>query len=474
MSENNPNNRIDKVENELVEIYRKRKAESFKLNIEGDVSDNTQVFERSPQPSGVPAPAAEKQEQAQDSNEITSFSNESTRTRIEKESRKALKAERKEAKKVKKIKSGRNKKVYRIAWLLLMISLSGIMAEFFVSAFNDVFAVYRTQEEMVTVIVAKGDSSDDIAKKLESKGVIDSAMFFSMFLGLTGKGDEIEPGVYEVATNKDYLGVVNYLRNIDNRQTTITLQFTEGMTVIDVAEMLYDAGVTADKDKFLQLCNSSEFDEEYDFIAAVESNDDRLYKLEGYLFPDTYEFYVDEDPALTISRFLDNFEVRVCETKLELPGFSESITIRDLAARSDMSLDEIVNIASIVQGEAANVEDMYNVASVIENRLERGASMDIYTLGMDSTQFYPYHTYEDVPEDIRETFESAYETYQSEGLPPGAICSPGLDAITAAVNPNPTNYFYFCHGTNADGTSSSYYAETLLQHQANLVAAGLS
>ena len=82
----------------------------------------------------------------------------------------------------------------------------------------------------------------------------------------------------------------------------------------------------------------------------------------------------------------------MCETKLEHPGFSESITIRDLAARSDMSLDEIVNIASIVQGEAANVEDMYNVASVIENRLERGASMDIYTLGMDSTQFYPYHT----------------------------------------------------------------------------------
>ena len=472
MSENNPNNRIDKAENELVEIYRKKKAESFRLNIDGDVSDSTQVFERKPQQSTTPAP--EDQSRVQDSNEITSFSNESTRSRIERESRKAIKAEKKEAKKVKRIKSGRNKKIYRIAWLLLIIILSGIMAEFFVSAFNDVFAVYRTNEDLVTVIVAKGDSSDDIARKLESKGVVDSAMLFSMFLGLTGKGDEIEPGVYEVATNKDYLGVVNYLRNIDNRQTTITLQFTEGMTVIDVAELLYDAGVTADKDKFLQLCNSDEFDEDYGFLAEIEGNPDRLYKLEGYLFPDTYEFYVDEDPALTISRFLDNFEVRVCDTKLELPGFSESITIRDLAARSDKSLDEIVNIASIVQGEAANVEDMYNVASVIENRLDRGASMDIYTLGMDSTQFYPYHTYEDIPADIRETFESAYETYDFEGLPPGAICSPGLDAITAAVNPNPTNYFYFCHGTNADGTTTSYYAESLLQHQANLVAAGLN
>lgn len=470
MSDMNPNNKFEKEQNEQVELYRRRKAEEFKLNINSDAKaeESTQVFTRTPK--GESAPKAK----ADSSNEITSFSNESTRAQIERDSKKAIKAEKKEAKKVKQIKSGRNKKIYRIAWLLLILILSAVMAEFLVSGFNDLFAVYRTEDEVVTVIVAKGDSVDDISKKLESKGVVDSAMFFSMFLGLTGKGDEIEPGVYEVATNKDYLGVVNYLRNIDNRQTTITLQFTEGMTVLEVADQLYDAGVTSDKEEFLRLCNSSDFDEEYDFIAAIEENPDRLYKLEGYLFPDTYEFYVEEDPALTISRFLDNFDVKVNETKLELPGYSENITIKDLAARSGKSIDEIVNTAAIVQGEAANVEDMYNVSSVIKNRLERGASMDIYTLGMDSTQFYPYGSLEEVPEDIRDTFESAYETYDSEGLPPGAICSPGLDAITAAVAPNSTNYFYFCHGLGADGETTSYYAETLLQHQANLAAAGLN
>ncbi|MBQ7385374.1 MAG: endolytic transglycosylase MltG [Ruminococcus sp.] len=463
-------NQRNKFEEEQVELYRKQKAEAFRLNIGEDVpaSDNTQVFERAHKGK------EEASAQQDTSNEITSFSNESTRAQIERDSKKALRAEKREAKKVRQIKSGRNKKVYRIAWLLLVIILSAVMAEFMVSGFNDLFAVQRTEEETVTIIVSVGDDSDDIAKKLEGKGAVDSAMFFSMFLGLTGKGDEIEPGVYEVATNKDYLGVVNYLRNVDNRQTTITLQFTEGMNVIEIAEQLYDSGVTSDKEQFLQLCNSSEFDEDYSFIADIEDNPERLYKLEGYLFPDTYEFYVDEDPALTISRFLDNFDRRVCDTKLELAGFSEKITIEDLAARSDMSIDEIVNIASIVQGEAANVEDMYNVASVIENRLERGASMDIYTLGMDSTQFYPYSSFEEIPEDIRDTFESAYETYDSEGLPPGAICSPGLDAITAAVNPNSTNYFYFCHGAGADGEATSYYAETLLQHQANLAAAGLN
>lgn len=470
MSDMNPNNKFDKEQNQQVELYRRKKAEEFKLNINSDAKaeEHTQVFTRTPKEDSVP------KSKGDDSNEITSFSNESTRAQIERDSKKALRAEKKEAKKVKQIKSGRNKKIYRIAWLLLILVLSAVMAEFFVSGFNDLFAVNRSEEELVTVIVSKGDSVDDISKKLESKGVVDSAMFFSMFLGLTGKGDQIEPGVYEVATNKDYLGVVNFLRNIDNRQTTITLQFTEGMTVLEVADKLYDAGVTSDKDEFLRLCNSSDFDEDYDFIAAIEDNPDRLYKLEGYLFPDTYEFYVDEDPALTISRFLNNFDVKINETKLDIAGYSENITIKDLAARSGKSIDEIVNTAAIVQGEAANVEDMYNVSSVIKNRLERGASMDIYTLGMDSTHFYPYGSYEEIPEDIRETFQSAYETYNSEGLPPGAICSPGLDAITAAVAPNSTNYFYFCHGKGADGEITSYYAETLLQHQANLAAAGLS
>lgn len=470
MSEMNPNNKIENENNQQVELYRRQKAEGFRLNINSGegAEDDTKVFSKASENQAVKSTASE------DSNEITSFSNESTRAQIERDSRKALRAEKKEAKKVQKIKSGRNKKVFRIAWLLLIIILSAVVSELFITGFNDLFAVYRTDEEMVNIIIAKGDDAEDIAKKLEAKGVVDSAMFFSLFLGLTGKDDEIEPGVYEVATNKDYLGVVNYLRNIDNRQTTITLQFNEGMNVVDIADKLYDAGVTADKEKFFQLCNSSEFDEDYSFIADIEAKEDRLYKLEGYLFPDTYEFYVDEDPALTIERFLNNFNQKVCVDKYELAGYSEKMTIQDYAARNNTTIDDIVNIASIVQGEAANKEDMYNVSSVIHNRLERGASMDIYTLGMDSTHFYPYHSYEEIPEDMRETFKSAYETYESEGLPPGAICSAGLDAITAAVCPNSTNYFYFCHGTSDDGTVTSYYAETMSQHQANLMAAGLS
>ncbi len=470
MSDMNPKNRLQSEENEQIKLYRRKRAAEFKLNI--DDEPDVLKFENEDAVSSENITSSSDNEDS--SNEITSFSNESTRAQIERESKKTLRAEKREARKVNRIKSGRNKKIFRISWLLLILILSAVVAEFFVSGFNDVFAVNRTTEEMVTIIIAKEDDADDIAKKLESKGVVDSALFFSMFLDLTGKGDEIEPGVYEVATNKDYLGVVNYLRNIDNRKTTITLQFTEGVTVLEIADKLYSAGVTSDKEKFLNLCKSNDFDEDYDFLAEIEADEDRIYKLEGYLFPDTYEFYVDEDPALTISRFLDNFDVKINETKVDAAGYTETMTIRDLALRSGISIDELVNRASIVQGEAANIEDMFNVSSVIKNRLERGAERDIHTLGMDSTQFYPYSSFEEIPEDIREDFDSAYETYNSEGLPPGAICSPGLDALTAAVAPNNTNYFYFCHGDGADGAQTSYYAETFAEHQANLVEAGLA
>lgn len=463
------NNFKDNYDSEQIQLYRRKRAEEFKLNISSSsADDDVKVYGKDSQ--GNLASGDVKS----DSNEITSFSNETTRAQIEKESKKAIKAEKREARKVNKIKSGRNKKIYRLAWLMIIILLSAVVSDFFVSGFNDLFAVRRTEEEIVTIIISKGDDAGTISRKLEDKGVIDSAFYFSVFLEVTGKTDEIEPGVYEVATNKDYLGVVNYMRNVDNRKTTITLQFTEGMTVLEVAEQLYDAGVTSDKDKFLQLCNSDNFDEDYEFLTDIPEDNDRLYKLEGYLFPDTYEFYVDEDPVLTIGRFLDNFDVKINETKVEAAGYTETMTIRDLALRSGLTIDELVNRASIVQGESASVEDMYNVSSVIKNRLERGFEKDIHTLGMDSTQFYPYGSLEEIPEDIREGFTSAYETYNSEGLPPGAICSPGLDALTAAVAPNSTNYFYFCHGEGSLGDQTPYYAETFYEHQENLVSAGLA
>lgn len=449
MSDNYNNENLNRSE---IENYRRQKAAQFKLNISDDTS---------------------RQEPVSDfTDEITSFSDETTKAQIERDSKKALRLQKKEERKVEKIKSSRNKKVYRIAWLLVVFFLSVALSYFLIIGCNDFLAISREDNtEVQTIRIETNDNASDIAKKLAEKGVIRSKAFFVLFSNITGKAEGIEPGIYQLPANKDYLSILNYLQYTDNRDTTITLRVAEGTNINDLAKQLYDAGVTYDSEEFLKLCNSNEFDDEYSFLAAIPENPDRVYRLEGYLFPDTYEFYIDEAPEITIRRFLDNFETKLYETEYEIDGYDNPVTISQLVHdNGQYTLDEYVNLASIVLGEAADPDDMYNVASVIHNRLDYGFDHDIHTLDMDSTAFYPYSSKEAVPEDIADTFVSNYNTYNVKGLPPSAINSPSVDALLATLLPNDTDYLYFCHSAEGD----SYFATTFIEHQENLRKAGLS
>ena len=137
-----------------------------------------------------------------------------------------------------------------------------------------------------------------------------------------------------------------------------------------------------------------------------------------------------------------------------------------------MTMDQVVVLASIIQREAASPQDMYDVSAVLHNRMDFGADYGIFRLECDSTMYYPYKNAGDVPETGALSW-GAYDTYEIEGLPAGAICNPGLDAIRAAVLPNTegdaASYLYFCHA--ADGTA--YYATNSYDHEYNLQLAGL-
>ena len=145
--------------------------------------------------------------------------------------------------------------------------------------------------------------------------------------------------------------------------------------------------------------------------------------------------------------------------------------MRDRATEMGYTIDEILTLASIVQAEANGEDDMGMVAGILLNRLEDGASHDIYRLECDSTTFYPYRSQSQVPEEERETYVSRYDTYTIEGLPPGPICNPGLQAINAVLWPSEDSegMYYFCH--DADG--NAYYASTWSEHQQHLEEAGL-
>jgi UPF0755 protein len=176
------------------------------------------------------------------------------------------------------------------------------------------------------------------------------------------------------------------------------------------------------------------------------------------LFPDTYDFYKDEDPEQAIQKLVSNANKKL------------TADIRNKAAAQKMSVDQLMTLASMIQAEAANKDDMYQISSVFHNRLASKGEGDLLRLRSDPTTYYPYRTKAAVPSNIRNTYKSKYDTYTIEGLPAGPICNPGEKAIDAALNPNSTNYYYFCH--NSD--KKAYYASTLPVHRRNLKEAGIT
>ena len=362
---------------------------------------------------------------------------------------------RKEHKKRDKIKAHKNRRVFRVVWVFMVVLLALTLGGYLSSGANDFLAANR-EEGTTTVEVPDNVTSSELADLLYKAGAIEKPEFFNIYCTITTKMEYFSAGTFNLDTNMDYEAIINTLQAGDSSdQETVEVTFQEGMTVREIAAKLEENGVCS-ADDFLEACNSDDYDT-YDMIGSITNASDRYYKLEGYLFPDTYTFYKNEDIESVVGKFLYNYQTRVT-----------SDIVEDIN-NSDYTMDQIITIASIIQAEAANTEDMYMISQIIRNRLENPSYEDINVLGMDSTVYYPYDSADDAPAD----FVSNYNTYNIAGLPAGAICNPGIDAIKAAVRPNTSkagSYYYFCH--SADGTP--YYAETAWEHQNNLAEAGLA
>lgn len=437
--------------NDSIEESRKEKAKNFKMNYDKeydyDTSDEDINFD--------------------DADEINSYSDEDTKARIEKESKKALKKQKKEEKKIEKSKAKRNKVMFKWIWLIMIIFVAIILSQVIYAGVSDMLAINRENNPTtVKVTIPKNPTLDGIADELASKGVIDRPDVFKMYFNLTSDMDYFYPGDFKISTGKDYEAIINYLQSDVNR-TIVSVQVTEGMNIIEISNLLKENKVINNEEEFQNLCNSDEFDEDYTFLKEIKNKDKRYFKLEGYLFPDTYDFYLAQEPKEVIDKFLSNFDDKIVQHEEKYFGHSKRSTLADEAKKSSYSLDEIINIASIIQAEASNREDMYNVSSIIHNRLKSDVDSGVSTLNLDSTVFYPYRTKEDLPDSIKNTYVSDYDTNKFMGLPPGPICNPSFDAIKAALNPNDTDYLYFCHSSIEDG-SVPYYASNLEDHEYNL------
>lgn len=231
---------------------------------------------------------------------------------------------------------------------------------------------------------------------------------------------------------------------------TVRLTFKEGDSLTKIFQKLEDGGVTTVA-KLMEAAETLDLSE-FPLAAAMPQDSRRCFRLEGYLFPDTYEFYVGERPDRVLRRMLQNTETRI------------TAALRQEAAAAGRSMDEILIIASVIQREGSKTSEMPKIAGILYNRLRAGMRLQ-----MDSTTDFLQKQVEPYRTGGAAQFAPAYDTYRIDGLPAGPICSPGLAAIRAALAPADVDYLYFCN----DAEANYYYAVTYEEHLANIEKAGL-
>lgn len=372
-------------------------------------------------------------------------------------------------------KSVRNEKFFKNIWLGMLFSICLMFGQFVIFGTFDMLAISR-EENVARVDIPKGANKNEIVDILYEKGVINQPTFFKMYLFLTKGSKKFIPGAFEIKSNLDYEAIVNYLRLNANRLDTDVVDVTipEGKNVLEIAEILENHEICS-VDEFVSACNSRKFDKDYSFLQERKTSDVE-YWLEGYLFPDTYSFYKNVEPGTVIRKFLNNFNNKISK-KLLTDESNEKVSLKMLAEKKSMSIEDLVNFSSLIQAEASNDADMLGIASVIENRLNTLKNKGLSQFGdaingclsLDSTVWYPYRSKEKVPQNIRENYQSSYDTYKISGLPKGPICNPGVTAMDAVLNHKPTQYYFYCH--NKDG--KTFFAKTFSEHNVNLRKAGL-
>lgn len=354
------------------------------------------------------------------------------------------------------------------------------------------FAGVANTEFQIDVTIPDDADIDTVAAILSENNIISDAKFFKFYADFADKlkKDKDKPpaefigGKYTVSSTMSYSTLLSILRTKVTQKKTISVRIVEGMTAHDIALLLEENNVcfADDFEKYYKNIQNN-----YDFERRVKEETRKFNQLEGYLFPDTYEFYIvnemEDSGRAGKSQMSEEAydkmkkaseENAVKAAKEMYSNFNSKITRSMYKKMGEMhlTLDETIALASMVQKEAASEEDMGNVASVFLNRIRNSAEYPY--LQSDVTVLYvendikPFITGSD---SAKQRIYDSYNTYTCKGIPVGAVCNPGLSAINAVLYAPETPYYYFC--ANKD-TGEIYYAETKEQHEENLVLAGLT
>lgn len=348
---------------------------------------------------------------------------------------------------VKKSSSVRSTYIFFIVVIVVSMALS-IYAVF---CMNDVLAITKTKSSVTVSLQEEVDSTSDAIDILADKGLIKCKNFCKLFAKYREAyvGGPYQPGVYYLNGKMGLEGMLMTLQGDSSTSETVTLMFPEGSTLPEIVDKLVENDV-CDRTALLSVINSTEFS--YSLVSDLKAKEEVPYRLEGYLFPDTYEFYVGENASSVIKKFLANGDAKITEED------------RKQAEKLGYSMYEIITIASIIQKEAGNEDQMKTISSVIHNRLSDQVNMP--SIGCQSTSDYITNfvgpSLSSTSAHTADYYMQYYDTQVTSkvvGLPAGPICNPGMAAIEAALYPEDTSYYYFFHDTKGNLYTAKTYSE---------------
>ena len=349
-------------------------------------------------------------------------------------------------------------------WLAIILWAGVSLGRILWVCATDVLAFGR-EESIVSVTVEETDTLDDIALKLKEAGLIRYPELFKAYGTLTDAREDISAGTFSLNTIYDYMALVNHMATHSSSREVVKVTIPEGYTCEQMFKLLEDKGVC--KAEYLREYAANGKLDDYWFLEGVERGTANC--LEGFLFPDTYQFYTNDSAANVIEKLLDGFDYRFSDdhrAAIETLNQRLAAMMRangygdEYISTQYYDVRKVVIVASLIEKETANSDESYKIASVIYNRLTNQKSHPF--LNIDATLIYVLgHKEALTAEDL--AYDSPYNTNINKGLIPGPISNPGLNSINAALNPDDTKYHYYVLDTKAE-TRQHHFSETYDQH----------
>ena len=337
-------------------------------------------------------------------------------------------------------------------WLVLIVAIGVSLGRTLWLCCADLMA-FGKEAKTATITITEDDTIETISQALAENGLIRYPGLFQTFAELTGKAENISEGAFTLSSHLDYNAMINGMSAYASARKEVDIMFPEGYTCAQIFQLLEDNEVCT-VEELEEYAANGEL-EEFWFLEGVERGD--KYCLEGYLFPDTYTFYTNDEPGRVLEKFLYAFDSRFTDImrerlqqireqhaeRLEDEGYDQ-----DYIDEHEITIREIVIIASLIEKESAGGEESYDVSSVIYNRLE-DSSYPPY-LNIDAAVIYGLGgnvdpaTGEVKPlTNADKEKDTPYNTYLHTGLTPGPISNPGQESLNAALTPNDTDYYYY-------------------------------